>query len=75
MIGAVLTDKPELSAALTFEHPRLCAFGKIERLRCGSDLNKRHRTSLDKKELLTQTGLLQMGSQGSDVIQGGGGQC
>ena len=52
-----------------FEHPSYVPLAN-RAFEMWSDLNKRHRTSLDKKELLTQTGLLQMGSQGSDVIQG-----
>ena len=39
------------------------------------ELNKRHRTSPDIKELMTQCGLLQVGKSDSQLIQGVLGQC
>ena len=52
-----------------FEHPSYvplanCAFEMWD------ELNKRHRTSIDVKELITKVGLLQIGRPDSDVIQG-----
>ncbi|MGB1929084.1 MAG: FAD-dependent oxidoreductase, partial [Mariniblastus sp.] len=52
-----------------FEHPNYVPLAN-RAFEMWGELNKRHRTSLDKKELLTQTGLLQMGREDSDVIQG-----
>ncbi|MDB4371387.1 N-methyl-L-tryptophan oxidase [Mariniblastus sp.] len=52
-----------------FEHPNYVPLAN-RAFEMWDDLNKRHRTSPDKKELLTQTGLLQMGRKDSELIQG-----
>ena len=52
-----------------FEHPSYVPLTN-RAFEMWSELNKRHRTSIEIKELMTKTGLLQVGRPDSEVIQG-----
>jgi sarcosine oxidase len=52
-----------------FEHPNYVPLAN-RAFEMWDELNKRHRTSISVKELMTQTGVLQVGNPESELIQG-----